>query len=143
MAYNRIGGCLMNAMIFEKTFEKWLADSLKACLPKEIKAFSFNLFELSSSRGIKFGIELVGTGTFDENNQDWACDEIWEPIERKLFIPESYSTLEWEVCLIKIKTLIENVLKSNSDIAEKLEQKEAVAIGFVDGDLQLIYLRKG
>ena len=131
----------MNAMIFEKTFEEWLANSLNACLPKEIKAFSFNLFEPAFNEGIKFGIELVGTGKFDENDQDWACDEIWEPIERTLFIPESYSTLEWEVCLVKMKTLIENVLKSNSDIAEKLEQKEAVGIGFVNGDLQLIYIR--
>lgn len=131
----------MDAIVFEEYFEKWLFESLQFHLPLEIKAFSFNLFELYSDEEITFGIELIGSNTFDKNNPDWACDEIWEPINRQVFIPTSYSTSDYEICLDKMKTLIEMILKSNRYISEKLQQCEAIAIGFVDGDLHLIYLR--
>lgn len=131
----------MDARMFEKDFEKWLLESLQSDLPPEIKAFSFNLFEPGDEE-TEFGIELIGANTFDENNPDWACDEIWEPINRQLFIPTSYSSSDFEICLDKMKALIEIILKSNRYISEKLQQCEAIAIGFVDGDLHLIYLRE-
>jgi hypothetical protein len=131
----------MDAIVFEKEFEKWLLESLQSDIPPEIKAFSFNLFEPFGEEEIEFGIELIGANTFDENNPDWACNKIWEPINRQLSIPTSYSSSDFEICLDKMKALIKIVLKSNKHISDKLQQCEATAIGFVDGDLHLIYLR--
>lgn len=45
-------------------------------IPADIIAFSFNLYE-------PYGIELVGTKWFDEENEDWACDEEYRPLQKK------------------------------------------------------------
>lgn len=43
-------------------------------LPSDVEAISFNLYE---DNGDKWSVELVGTSTFDENNSDWACNEVY------------------------------------------------------------------
>ena len=130
----------MNDLAFENDFKIWLFESLRVNLPLEIKAFSFNLFEPAGDGKIKFGIELIGSNTFDKDNGEWACNEIWEATNRQFFIPATYSTLEFEICLTKMKSLIELSLQSNIKISEKLKNYQGIAIGFVDGDLHPINL---
>jgi len=67
---------------FEKNFEEWLEESLEQDIPDKVKAFSFNLYESSLREGYEFGIELIGAYRFDLNDEDWACDEVWEPPQR-------------------------------------------------------------
>ena len=124
---------------FEEKFDAWLEMALNTEVPETIKAFSFNLYEPAFEKGVKFGIELIGSGQFDLNNPDWACDEVWEPKNRRLSIPIEYSGKDWESCLKKITELVKKELDSNKEYIKKLKSKHGVGIGFVDGDLEIIF----
>lgn len=57
--------------------ETWLNDVLEhkapPKIPPVIRAFCFNLYEDSNDG---WSMELVGTESFDPDDEDWACDEI-------------------------------------------------------------------
>jgi hypothetical protein len=125
-------------MDFPTQFEEWLSAALAAGVPSEVKAFSFNLFEPALVPGVKFGIEVVGTNTFDPTNPDWACEEVWEPSVRRLNIPVSFSGQNWEECLASTQFLVQSVLEKNSQASMQLKSRLGVGIGFVDGDLHVI-----
>ena len=57
-----------------KDFFEWLDAILKNELSGDIKAINFNLYE---DAGNKWAIELVGTASFDKDDDDWACDEVF------------------------------------------------------------------
>ena len=124
-------------MYFETEFTGWLTDSLSQDIPDSVIAFSFNLYETAMTEGIKFGIELIGSGEFDESNPDWACDEVWEPETRGINIPIAYSGETWEECLQKLKELV--ISKLDSPVIGKLKLTQGVGIGFIDGDIEVIW----
>ena len=120
--------------VFKKDnkFENWLDDILKGELPNDIKAINFNLYKDTHN---KWSIELVGASSYDENDEDWACDEVFATRKNPfVLIKES----NWEN-IEKIYTNMVNEYLNNGKYASKLKQYEAVAIGFVDGDLNVIY----
>ncbi len=125
-------------MSFEEKFTEWLNDCLSQPIPASVKAFSLNLFEPAGIDGVKFGIELIGAGEFDEDDSDWACDEVWEPEERQISIPLSFSGSNWEQCLSNIRELAAGYLSSGA-AADKLKSKLGVGLGFVDGDLEVLW----
>lgn len=127
---------------FEKIFNTWLHNTLTtSTIPANVTAYCFNLASPAGHEndGI-FDIQLIGAPQFLPNDEDWACDAVWEPIENNLLIPLSYSTKDWEVCLDKMHQLIKQILVSENDATKLLKRSEAVAIGFVDGDLKLIWV---
>ncbi len=126
-------------MSFEISFDDWLRDALVTPKPDEVKGYSFNLYELDPSKEAQFGVELIGTGSFDLEDTDWACDEVWEPKQRLLVIPLQFSGKEWEGCLAKIRNLVVSQLESNSRAATVLKQANGIGIGFVDGDLDVLW----
>jgi len=126
-------------MSFEDEFSRWIDDSLAGDTPKSVKAFCFSLYEPAGLTGVKFGVELIGAGRFDENDPDWACDEVWDPQVRGVPIPKKYSGQSWESCLQKIKTLLLRKLSTNSRSVDRLKSSEAIGVGFVDGDLEVIW----
>jgi hypothetical protein len=128
-------------MNFEEVFSEWLAKNLRDDIPKSVKGFSFNLFEFEPIEdvSIKFGITLIGSESFDESDEDWACDEIWIPRARELLIPTDYSGNNWKECLARMKNLILSKLQSNDRSAKRLKEAKGIGIGFVDGDLEVIY----
>jgi len=115
-------------------FERWLDKSLKENIPTEVKAFSFNLYEPPGG----FGIEIIGAAYFDENDPDWACDEIWEPKQRGIEIPIEFSGNSWEECLKKMESIARQYLQQGQE-RNILLASEGVGIGFVDGDISIIY----
>lgn len=116
----------------ENKFEIWLNQILNDNLPNDIKAINFNLYEDIDN---KWSIELVGTSNFDENNDDWACEEIFNTREKPYVITKESN---WKSIEKEFTDLINEYLK-NGKYANKLKQYEAVAVGFVDGDLNIIY----
>ena len=75
---------------------------------------------------------------FDKDDEDWACEEIWEPSHRQLPIPAKFSGDTWEVCLDRMKKLVVRYLDSDSSAAKKL--KAVQGIGFVDGSLEIVWM---
>lgn len=127
-------------MNFSDEFDSWLASALKPGVPITVVAFSFNLFELESAEA-KYGIELIGADEFDPEDSDWACGEAWAPSPRSISIPRTFANEGWDECLRKAKQVLTNKLSEPASPVAKLKETRAVAIGFVDGDLELIWQR--
>lgn len=127
-------------MDFSEKFESWLESVLVLPVPATVVAFSFNLFELESGES-KYGIELIGADKFDPDDADWACADAWEANPRSISIPSEFANGGWEKCLRGAKQLLADTLDESSAAASKLKESRAVAIGFIDGDLELIWQR--
>ena len=105
---------------------------LKDELNSEIKAVNFNLYEDANN---KWSIELVGTSSFDKNNDDWACDEVFTTRDNP-FVIENES--DWK-SMEKVFIDLVNSYLNNGKYAYKLKQYQAIGVGFVDGDLHIVY----
>ncbi|MBE6901564.1 MAG: hypothetical protein E7478_03750 [Ruminococcaceae bacterium] len=113
-------------------FNNWLDDILANVLPESIEAICFNLYEDGADQ---WSIEFVGAGSFDEDDPDWACDEVFALRDTPLVLER---TVKWNEFLSEAQQLITDYLK-NGRYADKLTQYKAVATGFVDGDLTVLY----
>lgn len=125
---------------FERDFRTWLASVLSQGVPDRVVGFTFNLFECTTERDdSRFGVELVGTASFDPSDSDWACDEVWEPSGgRSISIPTAFSGESWEECLAKMKSLVTDLLDQQTNVSAQLRSVAGIGLGFVDGDLLLL-----
>ena len=121
----------MPATDFQSTFNQWLDASLAHPIPASVVAFSFNLAE-------PWCIEVVGSDIYSEKDPDWACAESFRPKNPNLDLPESEVGSDWESVLEAAKKLVLAYLDRPSLGAFILKKAEAVAIGFVDGELHII-----
>ena len=116
----------------ENEFFNWLDEVLNKQLPNDIKAINFNLYEDEDN---KWSVELVGTSVFDENNSDWACCEVYTTRNNPyVLIKES----DWKA----IENLFISYLNRYLDTGKYsnvLKKYSAVGIGFVDGDLHIVF----
>jgi len=114
-------------------FEAWLDAALEADLPDDIAAFNFNLYEDDE---YLWSIELIGASSFDPEDPDWACDEVFTNREE----PLSWSAeTDWENVLETMTQYVEKYLIEGK-YAALLKEYEAVGIGFVDGDITIVYV---
>jgi len=116
-------------------FSKWLDKQLSKDLPNNIVAINFNLYE-----GIKqtYDVELVGCDMFDENDEDWVCDEVFDTREDLFFVPRTDDISHWEKGLSFITELVNKYL-SEGKYADELKSYKAIGIGFVDGNINILY----
>jgi shikimate kinase len=119
-------------MPFESQLFDWIDQCLSEPMDKAVIAFSFNLYE-------PYAIELIGSSEFGAEDSDWACSEDFIPSKRKIKIPKRVCSGDWEECLETMPLLVKKYLASNRIGAKTLQSGKAVAIGFVDGDLEVIH----
>lgn len=117
-----------------KDFFEWLDAILKNELSGDIKAINFNLYE---DAGNKWSIELVGTASFDKDDDDWACDEVFTTRDDPFVVK---SKNDWESMEEFFIGLVNEYLSAGK-YADKLKEYQAIGIGFVDGDLHILYER--
>ena len=114
-------------------FEAWLDAALEADMPEDIAAFNFNLYEDGDNL---WSIELIGASRFDPEDPDWACDEIFTNRED----PLSWSAeVDWQDIQETMTQCVEKYLIEGAG-ASILKNSEAVGIGFVDGDITIVYV---
>ena len=111
-------------------FSKWLDGFLDHGMT-DVVALNFNLYEDGDDR---WSIEVVGTADFDEEDDDWACDAILS-YDKKMAWKESS---EWETILEEAQELIRMYLE-RGEYSDLMKEYKAVAVGFVDGDLEIVY----
>ncbi len=116
-------------------FSNWLDDVLEQDLPEGIIAFNFNLYE--GSKGT-YDIQLIGADEFEEEDSDWACTDYYTTGENICYIKREKEIESWEKGLNYIKELVMQYL-SEGKRSHILKNSSAVGIGFVDGDLEIIY----
>jgi hypothetical protein len=126
-------------MTFNDDFIAWVTRSANTDVPASVRAFAFNLYELPKD-GSPFGVELIGSSNFDTEDSDWACDEVWAATPRMLEIPVAFSSRSWEACFAAVKGLVVAAI-DEENAGEVLKTREGIAVGFVDGDLDLIWQR--
>lgn len=115
-------------------FAKWL-DGFMDYGFEEVVALNFNLYEDGDA---KWSVELVGTASFDEDDDDWACDEVFSNRETPLVWEEN---ADWETILSKVQEFIRRYLE-HGEYSDLMKEIQAVAVGFVDGDLEIVYRGK-
>lgn len=121
-----------------EAFSEWLDSQLENDMPENTKAYNFNLYEESIEDHI-YGIQIVATDRFDENDDEWACDEVWTSGEDIFCIDTSdEDDTGPQFALELITGLVREYLEDGQN-ADKLKSSIAVGIGFVDGDLDIIY----
>ena len=116
------------------SFTDWMTDSLSSELPNGIVAFNLNLYEDNDS----FHVQLIGASTFNEADSDWACDEIFSTEESLFSVSHTITGNTWQDGLSFIKNLLIQYL-DNGEKSSILRSAQAVAIGFVDGDIEIVY----
>ena len=99
-------------------------------LPPDIVAFNFGLFE--SEEG--YYIYLIGSKSYDESDDDWACDVDFEPNKKYLKLTVGNKQNEnWEKLLYEVKDIISQYISSSPHL--DLFQNKIITIGFDDGIL--------
>ena len=115
-------------------FEAWVNRALEQDIPMQVRAFCFNLYETGGA----FGVELVGAPGYDPIDTDWACDEVFEYRRERFETPMDPFDGKWEKCLAFFAELLRRYLRTGAH-AQKLKSSDAVAVGFVDGDLEVVW----
>lgn len=121
-----------------EAFSEWLDNLLENDMPENTKAYNFNLYEESIEDHI-YGIQVVATDRFDENDDEWACDEVWTSGEDIFCIDTSDEDDTSPQFALELITGLVREYLDGGEYADKLKSSLAVGIGFVDGDLDIIY----
>lgn len=125
---------------FAAAFGEWLDDVIPNDLPEGTAALSFNVYEDHDNY---WSCEVVATNEFDAEDEtgDWACCEIshFDTREDKLFAWQQFD--EFDVILEKLKYALSRYLE-NGKKAGIMKETAGVGIGFVDGDLELVYVNQ-
>jgi len=116
----------------QKDFSNWLDNQLDVTIPSNIIAFNININESP------FNIEIVGSTEYDAGDEDWACIEDWIPEARSIPVSQLLFGNSWEDAQKNLYDLCKVYLNSESPLARKLSGATAFAIGFVDGNLQIV-----
>ena len=129
---------MIQLWIYEE-FARWLDGLLESTdMPPETRAFCFNLYEESDEDHI-YAVQLIAAERFDENDPDWACDEVWSS-EEDIFTVDTSDENDtgWKHAQELITEMAEEYLSSGT-YSHILKGSEAVGLGFVDGELEIIY----
>lgn len=124
-------------MLYYADFSKWLDFNLEQFSP-DIIAVNFNLYEGSNQT---YDIQLIGTNTFDEEDEDWTCEEVFTTGEDVFLIPRTNDIEDWEKGLAFITKIVQKYLEDGK-YANLLQGLQAVGIGFVDGDIEILHQAK-
>lgn len=112
--------------------KNWILDIDKTeTLPSNIVALCFNIYE-------DYGLELIGSTWFDEDDEDWACDDDTSFIPAQRSCPgfQLSESIQWEEVQEIVVAILKDLVKELADLP--LFQVEHIATGFVDGNLIII-----
>ena len=103
-------------------------------IPDNTIAINFNLYE--EHEHDTWSVQIIGSDKFDE--EDWACNETFSSEENIYIWVENGG---WEKAL---ETAMNNlkVYLDNGKYSSLLLRYNGIGIGFVDGDIEIIYRRQ-
>lgn len=121
------------ASLFDR-FAAWMDAAFEGGVPGEIAGVVLNLYEQADHR---WSAEVVGTASFAEEDEDWACDEATDFGTRSApFTWEEES--DWDAILSKMTEWVRRYLAHGRN-ADRIKAVRGIAVGFVDGDLELCH----
>lgn len=114
--------------------ENWLNKILEQKIPENVVGLNFNLYE---DGNYNWSMEIVGTDRFDEEDEDWCCDEVFDFGTRETPL-EWNEDNTWDVILEEMIQIMKKYL-DEGQYCDVLKNYRGVGIGFVDGDVIVLY----
>jgi shikimate kinase len=118
-----------------KLVESWIDKLELSSVPEDVAAFCFNLYDGCDNE--HWSMELVGTDSFDADDSDWACGEVTDFGSRAAEL-KWIQKGDWEAALAQMVSIL-NAYLDKGKYATVLKNKAAVAVGFTDGDLEILF----
>lgn len=115
--------------------EAWINSLQLQDIAEQVEAFCFNLYDGCDNEN--WSMELIGASCFDEENEDWACDEVSD-FDSRNPVFKWKKNAGWEEIHADMVALLGKYLEEGK-YALRLKSKTAVAVGFVDGDLEILF----
>lgn len=122
-------------MLFDKISE-WLDNVLETDIPNEVIAFGFNIYD---DGNYNWSMELIGTSEFDIDSEDWLCNEVTDFNTRNNLFQWKQKA-SWEEILNHITGILKEYFK-NGKYADVLKAKLGIGVGFVDGNVVILYVK--
>ncbi len=98
----------------------------------DIIAFHFGLIEKPEG----YGMYLIGSKEFDENDDDWACNADFEPKRKYLDLSNTATGgKQWNDILTEVTELLKKYSRSAHFSSSIFSDAVAITTGFDDGDL--------
>jgi len=82
---------------------------------------------------------MIGSDKFDEDDSDWACNEIFTTREDIFYFQRTSDIAEWEEGLKYVISMVKKYLQTGN-YSNILKTYKAIGVGFVDGDIEIIYM---
>ena len=133
-----------NLVYFEKKryikFEIWLDSLLCQDMSSDIIAYYFCLYEGSyGCETITF--HLIGSDEFDEIDEDWACNNLFDDNPLFYNIVRTPDIQDWRDAEKMSIAIIDKYLQ-NGKYAYKLKEVTAVGVGFDDGSITILHRKE-
>lgn len=111
----------------------WLDDIFNKNIPDSVVSICFNLYEDCDD---SWSLEVVGCSSFDSDDPNWACDEVTDFETRdEPFVWTDEAN--WEKVLDDITKLLYKYIQEGK-ASKYLNSLKGLAVGFVDGDLNIL-----
>lgn len=101
----------------------------KDVIPSNISAINFGLYE-------PYGIELIGSITYDVDNDDWACNKDFVPTERSCPYLNINENVDWKEFLETIQSILKELTSELNGCS--VFSVQHITTGFCDGDLSVV-----
>jgi hypothetical protein len=105
-------------------------------VPEGTLSFHFNLYEGEGS----FHVQLIGSRRFSLDDPDWPCDETFSSDEDIFELPQSIVGTAWEMGLEAAKAAVLDYMVNGAK-ASVLRASSGIGVGFVDGDVEILWQR--
>jgi len=122
------------------SFADWLDNLLENNnMPENTQAFNFNLYEEAEGDCV-YGVQIIASDRFDaDDDGDWACYEIWSSEEDIFCVSASdEDDKSWQAFQKFITEIICDYLE-NGKYKNVLLNSQGIGVGFVDGEIDIIF----
>jgi len=124
----------------ETEFFSWADSVLSQPIPASTVAFHFNLYEGLDS----VHVQLIGADAFapgeDPSKHYWPGPETFSTGEDIFEVPQAMAGPDWRAWLDTLKSMI-NAYIARGKMSKVLRNSKGVGVGFVDGDMHLLWQR--
>ncbi len=99
-------------------------------IPSEIIALNFGLFEIDKG----YCIYLIGSKYYDTDDDDWACENDFEPEEKFLEITsDNVDNMSWDEFQVNVIQIITDYISTSTD-NKSIFSNKIVTVGFDNGN---------
>lgn len=112
----------------------WIDSVWTTDIPENVVALNFNLYDDGDNN---WSIELIGAGSYDPDNFDWACDEVFD-FETRDNPYEWVKEVEWNEIQQEMVDVLNKYLEEGKN-ASSMKEFKAIGVGFIDGDISILH----